>query len=171
MKRLSLLRHAKSSWAERDANDLDRPLNERGWNAARRVGKELKRRDIRFDLVLASIAARVRETIDGIEEAFDFRCEIRFVPELYLASAETLLSIVRTLPESVRSCLLVGHNPGIHTFGVDLTRDDDQGFRRRIAAKYPTGTLTMIDLPAPTWHAVTPGSGDIAELIAPKDLD
>lgn len=171
MKRLTVLRHAKSSWDRDGVNDLDRPLNDRGWKTARRLGKELKHRHMRFDLVLASSAARVRETIDGLQEHFDFDAPIRFEPELYLASAEELLSIVRALPESVQAPLLVGHNPGLQRLVVELTKDDRQGLRDRAAEKYPTGALAVLDLRADAWSDIAPGSGEIAELIFPKELD
>lgn len=171
MKRLTVLRHAKSSWDRDGVNDLDRPLNDRGWKAARRLGKELKHRHMRFDLVLASSAARVRETIDGLQEHFDFDAPIRFEPELYLASAEKLLSIVRALPDTVHRPLLVGHNPGLQRLVVELTKDDRQGLRNRIAEKFPTGALAVLDLPADAWSDITPGSGEIVELIFPKELD
>lgn len=171
MKHLALLRHAKSDWGDADLDDHNRPLNERGWKAARRLGKELKHRSMHFDLVLASTAARVRETIDGIQKKFEFDCEIRFEPELYLASEEGLLSIVRDLAESVESPLLVGHNPGLERLVVDLTRDDSQGLRHRVAHKYPTGALALIELPADHWNDVAPASGEIVELILPRELD
>src|SRR5437868_11057004 len=85
MKRLAILRHAKSSWDDPSLDDFDRPLNERGWKAARRMGRELEDRGMRFDLVLASMAARVRETIDGVQK-YDFAAPIRFEPQLYGAS-------------------------------------------------------------------------------------
>ena len=171
MKRLALLRHAKSDWGDADLDDHNRPLNERGWKAARRLGKDLRHRGSRFDLVLASTAARVRETIDGVEEKFAFDCEIRFEPELYLASEETLLSTVQALPQSVEAPLFVGHNPGLERLVFDLTHDDSHGLRHRVAHKYPTGALTIVELPAQQWAEVTPGSGEIVELILPKELD
>lgn len=171
MKRLALLRHAKSDWGDATLNDLNRPLNERGWKAARRIGKELKHRNLRFDLVLASTAARVRETIDGIQEKYDFDCAIRFEPVLYLASEEDLLSTVRAFPDSVHEALLVGHNPGLARLVVELSHDDARGLRHRVAHKYPTGALSLIELPADRWKDIDPGSGEIVELILPKDLD
>lgn len=171
MKRLTLLRHAKSNWDHSGRDDLDRPLNERGWKAARRMGKELEHRGMRFDLVLASTAARVRETIDGLQEKFDFDCEIRFEPQLYLASAETLLSAIRDLPEEVHSPLFVGHNPGFQRLAVELTHDDDHRFRTGIARKYPTGALAILELAADRWSDVAPGRGRIVDLILPKELD
>jgi phosphohistidine phosphatase len=58
MKRLTVLRHAKSSWDHAGRDDFDRPLNDRGWKAARLIGKELRHRKMNFDLGLASPAAR-----------------------------------------------------------------------------------------------------------------
>src|SRR6476661_3048412 len=101
MKSLAILRHAKSSWDEPGLADFNRPLNERGWKAARRAGRELKDRHIGFDLCIASTAARVRETLDGLIESYgnpDF--ETRFEPSIYEATSATLLEIVRGLPDS-----------------------------------------------------------------------
>src|SRR5690242_4325982 len=107
MKRLAVLRHAKSSWDDPSLDDFNRPLNGRGWKAARRMGRELTKRKMHFDLVLASTAARVRETIDGVQEKYDFDAPIRFEPYVYEASEATLLSQVRRLPEDAESALLV----------------------------------------------------------------
>jgi phosphohistidine phosphatase len=171
MKRLALLRHAKSSWDDPALDDFNRPLNDRGWKAARRMGHELKHRDMRFDLVLASTAARVRETIDGVQEKYDFAAPIQFEPRMYGASMETLLSLIRALSEHAHVPLFVGHNPGLERLLVELTRDDEHGLRQRIAGKYPTGALAVMELSAHRWVDVAPGKGKIVELILPKELD
>jgi phosphohistidine phosphatase len=171
MKRLSVLRHAKSSWDDPALQDFNRPLNDRGWKAARRMGREFKHRNVSFDLVVASTAARVRETIDGLRDKFDLNVEIRFEPHMYLADEETLLSLVRALPQKVHSPLLVGHNPGLERLLVELTHDDHHGLRRRVAHGYPTGAFAVVELPADRWADVSPGSGKIVELILPKELD
>lgn len=171
MRRLAILRHAKSSWGDPDLDDFNRPLNERGWKAARRMGRELKHRGIRFDLVLASTAARVRETIDGVQEKYEFDTPIQFEQRIYLASAGTLLALVRDLPDSIIAPLIVGHNPGLERLLAELTHDDPDGRRQRVATKYPTGALAVIELRVERWLDVVPGSGEIVELILPKDLD
>jgi phosphohistidine phosphatase len=171
MKRLAVLRHAKSSWDHADLDDHDRPLNERGWKAARRIGKELSHRHIHFDVVLASTAARVRETIDGVQEKYDFAAPIRFEPRIYLASAETLLAIFHDLPETVHAPLLVGHNPGLERLIVELTHDDDPGLRHRVAHGLPTAAFAIVELPVNRWSEIAPGSGKLVELILPKELD
>ena len=171
MKRLAILRHAKSSWDDPGLDDFNRPLNDRGWKSARRIGRELKKRGMKFDLVLSSTAARTRETIDGLQEHFDFGAPVRFEPELYLASEATLLETVRALDEKVKAPLIVGHNPGLESLVTDLSRDDDEGLRRRVAGKFPTGALAILELPAHLWSKVEPGEGEIVELILPRELD
>ena len=171
MKRVTLLRHAKSSWDDPSLDDFNRPLNERGWKAARRMGRELKHRELHFDLVLASTAARVRETIDGVQEKYDFAAPIQFEPRMYGASEDELLSLIHALPDSVHAPLLVGHNPGLERLIVELTRDDENGLRRRVAGKFPTAGLAVVELPARAWSNVAPGSGTITDLILPRELD
>lgn len=171
MKHLAVLRHAKSSWDDAALGDFNRPLNDRGWKAARRIGRELKHRGMHFDFVIASTAARVRETIDGVQGHYDFDAPIQFEPQMYGASERELLVLVRALPESVKAPLFVGHNPGLERLLVDLTRDDEGGLRHRVAGKFPTGAMAVMELPAHRWADVTPGSGKIVELILPKELD
>ena len=172
MKRLTVLRHAKSSWDEPNIDDFDRPLNERGWKAARRMGKELKRRGMQFDFALASPAARVRETLDGLAEGYgEFRFATKFEPRLYAADTATLLELVHRLPDDAERVLLLGHNPGLQRLIVELTTDDENGHRDRVADKYPTAALAVIQLPAEHWSEAAQRSGRIVELILPKELD
>ena len=171
MKRLAILRHAKSSWADAGMDDFDRPLNDRGRKAAGRIGEELKARKLRFDLVLASSAARVRETIAGVGEEYEFGSDVRFDDSLYGASAEMLFAVVRALPEKMISVLIVGHNPGLEQVVAELTLDDASGYRDRVEGKFPTAALAVIDLPVEQWEAVEVGVGTIVELIVPRELD
>lgn len=172
MKRLSILRHAKSSWDNRALADFDRPLNNRGWKAARRLGCEIKDRGMHFDLCVASTAARVRETLDGLLEGYgepDF--EVRFEPEIYDASFETLLDVVRGFPETSSAALLVGHNPGVHQLVLGLARHRRDGLRARVAEKFPTAALATLKLSVERWDEVKMGCGEIADAIMPKELD
>lgn len=171
MKRLAILRHAKSSWGDPDLDDFDRSLNARGVAAARAMGKALKRRGVRFDHVLASPAKRVRETLEQFAASYGKLPEIRFDETIYLASPATLFDRVRDLPEGSSAPLLVGHNPGLERLLVELTRDDRHGFHARVAQGYPTGALAIVELPAASWADIEPASGEITELFLPRDLD
>lgn len=171
MKRLTVLRHAKSNWNDPHLEDFNRPLNDRGWKSARRVGRELEQRGVKFDLVIASPAARVRETIDGLREKLRLNVEIRFEPRMYAASEEMLLKIVRDIRDSSHAPLLVGHNPGLQQLIVALTHNDPDDLRSHVEKKFPTAALAVIELPAHRWSKVTPGTGKITDLILPKELD
>jgi phosphohistidine phosphatase len=172
MKRLAILRHAKSSWDDSGLDDFNRPLNERGWKAARRIGRELEKRGLKFDLVLSSTAARTRETIDGVQEKYDFAAaSIEFEPQLYGASEQVLLEIVRGLGEKVKAPLIVGHNPGLEQLVAGLTRNDSEGLRQRVSGKFPTAALAILELPAKRWAEIEPESGEVVELILPRELD
>lgn len=170
MKEISLLRHAKSSWDKSGLDDLDRPLEERGWKAARKIGTALERRSANFDLVIASPAARVRETIDGLGEKLRIAGEIRFDEAMYLASSDMLLEMVRALPESVRSPLLVGHNPGLQQFLVAIA-NGPSSLLDKVATKFPTAAFAKVRLPAHRWRETSKATGEIAELILPRELD
>ena len=167
---LTTLRHAKSSWDEAGLDDFDRPLNDRGRKEARRLGKELKRRKVRFDHVFASSATRVRETVEELAKGYG-KLDVSFDGHIYDASAERLLHIVRRIPETVHAPLLVGHNPGMQQLVLALTREDGNGLRDRVAEKYPTAALAMIELDVPRWDEVETKSGTLVELIVPKELD
>ncbi len=171
MKRLTVLRHAKSRWNDPGTSDFNRPLNDRGRIAARRIGRLLQDGGYGFDLVLASPAARVRETIDAVEEEFSFESPIQFEHRLYLASEELLLTSLRGLPEACSAPLLVGHNPGLQQLLVKLSTDDDAGLRGQVARVFPTSALAILKLPARRWSTVEPASGTITGLILSADLD
>ena len=168
---LTVVRHAKSSWGDPATEDFDRPLNKRGQKAALQVGEELKKRSFKFDLVLASPALRVRETIEGIEQGYGEQLQVEFEPEIYEASEQALFKLVRRIPERAHAPMLAGHNPGLQQLILALTRVDGGGLRERVAANLPTGAVALVELPAPRWTEVMEGSGILRELILPRDLN
>ena len=168
MKTLTLLRHAKSGWDDPSTRDFDRPLNPRGRRAARTVGAEMKARGLGFDLILASPARRVTETMDEIAAGYGALAP-EYDDRLYLASATTLLDVVRHAPEGVDRLLLAGHNPGLEELALRLALRD--ALRCEVEIKYPTGTVAEIGLPVDRWADVREGTGRIVSFIRPRDLD
>lgn len=171
MKTLTLLRHAKSSWDDPIERDFDRPLNKRGLRAARTVGREMKQQGIAFDLVVASPAVRVVETLAGIADGYGSAFEPRFDERVYLASTATLLDIVHAADDSRQRLLLVGHNPGLETLALLLTEGDPGRARSELEIKYPTATLAEIAFAVDHWRDVGRGAGNLARFIRPRDLD
>ena len=171
MKTLTLLRHAKSDWHSGAASDFERPLNARGHKAARAVGRALKALGIGFDAVLASPAARVVETLEHLEESYGEALRPRFDDRVYLGSVTTLLTLVREADDGADRLLLVGHNPGLETLAMMVTKDDGNGLRAELAKKYPTATIAEIELPIAHWRDIAAGSGVLARFVRPRDLD
>lgn len=167
---LALLRHAKSSWDASGIDDFARPLNDRGRKAARRIGRELKNRGIRFDQVIASPAVRVRETLDGLAKGYGELPGIDFEDRIYGAGLGTLVEIVRRIPGQVHAPLMVGHNPGFQQLAVALAKDDAGGLRHTVVDKFPTAGFALIVLPARSWDAIEVSTGEIRELILPREL-
>ncbi len=170
MKSLTLLRHAKSGWNDPVSRDFDRPLNPRGRKAARTVALEMKARGLAFDLVLASPARRVIETLAEVEAAYG-PLGPQYDERLYLASTATLIEIVRATPDSADRLLLVGHNPGLEEIALRLSSRDEGGLRGEVEVKYPTGTVAEIGLAVEHWAEVKEGIGQIVRFIRPRDLD
>jgi len=168
---LTVIRHAKSSWDDPRIDDFDRPLNKRGRHAAHQIGEELKKRGFKFDLVIASPARRVRETLEGIEKGYGDELPTLFEPEIYGASEQALFELVRGIPERAHAPMIVGHNPGLQHLILRLTRDDEAGLRRRVGAKFPTAAAALVEFAAPRWAEIAEGSGSLQELIVPKELD
>ena len=163
MKRLTILRHAKSSWDDPSLDDFERPLNDRGIKAAWRMGREMRERGLRFDHVLASPAVRVRETLDQVAKGYGSAFEIAFDERIYMASLGVLLGIVQAIPDEATAPLLVGHNPGLQQLVLNLTGDD------RVRKKFPTAVLAVIELTTSSWKVIE--RGQLAELILPRELD
>jgi phosphohistidine phosphatase len=169
MKTLALLRHAKSSWDDPALADFDRPLNRRGVKAAAVIGAEMGRRGLAFDLVLASPACRVVETLEQVERGLGESLEPRFDQRVYGAAVASLLDIVRGVDESVGRLLLVGHNPGLHELAVTLAAPGEP-LRESLARGYPTAALALLELPVEKWEEVGPGTAQIADFLRPREL-
>ncbi len=169
MKTLTLLRHAKSTWDDPVARDFDRPLNRRGRQAARTIGREMRSRNLVFDEVLASPAVRVMETLADVRESYGGGIEPRYDKRIYLASAATLLDLIHAAGDCVERLLIVGHNPGLEQLVLLLAEEGP--LRSEAAVKYPTATLAEITLPVERWSDVKEGTGTLVRFIRPRDLD
>jgi len=121
MKKLTLVRHAKSDWHSGAATDFDRPLNERGKKAAPLIGKRLAGRGCAPELMISSPAKRARQTAKRIAKQIGYIAAISYHEELYDASLETLIEFVRNLPDRHEEIVLFGHNPGLSELGAWFT--------------------------------------------------
>ena len=171
MKTLTLLRHAKSGWDDPVARDFDRPLNARGQRAAAVIGRYLRSEELTYDRVLASPAVRVTETIAGVEGGYGGALAPDWDKRIYLASAATLLDLVREQSDAVARLLMVGHNPGLEDLAMLLVPAGQGAARDALEAKFPTATLAVIELPIDHWHDAGRGIARLERFVRPRDLD
>ncbi|HWI85002.1 MAG TPA: histidine phosphatase family protein, partial [Sphingomonas sp.] len=138
MKRLALLRHAKSGDDGAVARDFDRPLNAKGRRAARAIGRHMRDAALHFDAVLASPAIRVVETLREVEAGYGGELAPQWERRIYLATPDELLDVVRHAPAGAESILLVGHNPGLEELVLMLVpKRDENPARNDVEIKYP----------------------------------
>lgn len=172
MRRLTLLRHAKSSWNDPVARDFDRPLNSRGKKAAHRIGHWMREKGLVFDVVLASPAVRVFETLDHLGHGLGLALEPTFNERIYLGSAATLIELIQESETAGAHILLVGHNPGLEDMVLELAGDDMSGpMLASVAEKLPTGAVVELEFDCDDWRDIGPGSGIIVRFTRPRDLD
>ena len=160
MKTLIVMRHAKSSWADPGASDLDRPLNERGRTSAKAIGEWLRFGGFTPELVLCSSARRTAQTWKHLE----LEAELQFKRTLYLAPPETILAEVH---QAQGECALVlGHNPGIAEFASMIldTPPTHEHFDR-----YPTGSTLVAQFEG-EWSSLKAGAATARAFIVPRDL-
>ena len=155
MKTLTLFRHAKTERDSTSGRDFDRKLIDRGQEDSRRVGEEMRKLGIEFDLVLSSPAARAAETAElaGLKPRFDER--------IYDAASSALLAIVQAADNQTARLAMVGHNPGFERLASRLIGQ---------IVEMPTGSLIEIDIPVGQWSEVDDGSGRVVRFIRPKEL-
>jgi phosphohistidine phosphatase len=162
MRTLYLLRHAKSSWKDDSLRDFDRPLKGRGREAAEQMGQVLGEEKLNAPLVISSPAVRARETTQIVLQSAGMDLEPRFDERIYEADVLALLEVVSSIPDSSKTAMLVGHNPGFENLLAHLTGDD-----RHMA----TCALARIEFDeAGSWSEVSEGTGRLERFITPKDL-
>ncbi len=168
MKRLGLLRHAKSDWDDMSLRDFDRGLNERGRKGARLMGEHIREHGGAWDMVLASPAQRVKMTL----EASGLHLPARFEEKAYLADSQTLLQLLSTCDDEAGSVLLMGHNPGLQELALDLVAEDDEGeLYDEVMTKYPTAAFAMLELDIDSWSDIASHCGRLVHFARPRDLD
>jgi phosphohistidine phosphatase len=171
MHQLLLLRHAKSSRDDATLPDRDRPLNKRGYRAAAAIRGTMRDLGLAPDVVLVSPARRTQETLAALEP-WDDTPLIEPIETLYLASAAHLLAVLRGVSETVRSLLLIGHNPGMHELAVMLAGPRAQSpageTAKRLAAGFPTGALAEFAIAVP-WRQLGAGGGQLVHFLTPRD--
>ncbi len=124
MKKLLIIRHAKSSWSSLEMEDFDRPLNDRGNHDAPMMAKRLLKKNIEIDAFVSSPAVRALTTATYFAKAYDQKPKhIIQVPTLYEAPISVFFHVVSKLDDSIKTAAIFAHNPGITDFVDSLTQE------------------------------------------------
>jgi phosphohistidine phosphatase len=167
-RRLTLLRHAKSSWDNPAADDHERPLNGRGRRAGQILARYFADRPAP-DLILCSDSVRTRETLSLIAEGFATPPETRFERGLYLAGARGLLARLTEVPDAAADVLLIGHNPGLHELAAALAAHASQKLRGALDRKFPTGAVATYEFSGP-WRELGRSGPRLTHFTTPAEL-
>ena len=167
---LSLLRHAKSSWKEPALPDHDRPLNTRGKAEAPVMGKEIAKHGLEPDLVLCSTARRTRDTLKLVLRELKSEPKVIYEDGLYHGTPAEMLDLLRELSAGAGQVLLVGHNPELQSFALDLIGSGSKQLKDRLEAKLPTAGLVVLRFPAGAWKDVAINSGKLELFLTPSDV-
>lgn len=170
MKRLILLRHAKSAWEDPDLDDHDRPLNRRGRLSAPLMGAWLAERGFVPDRVLCSTSTRTVETWALARAALPGAPDPVAEPRLYHADPATMLDLIRATPSDCATLMLIGHQPGIGSLARKLSAAGAPAHCTRAFQKFPTAGCAVIDFPADDWPAVAFGTGAFHAFGVPREL-
>lgn len=171
MRRLILLRHAKTEPEAPTGKDQDRRLNDRGRDDAATIGNWLTDNDLVPDAVLVSSATRAQQTwaIVGDLIPSDAAPAVSNLPELYCAGPSTMLQLIRGMPDETERLLLVGHNPGLHELALALTRHH-AGRLHALPGSMPTAGIFVIDFSTDDWSQIGFGDGQLEHFTSPKLL-
>jgi phosphohistidine phosphatase len=163
MKKLFLIRHAKSSWDDSGLRDIERPLNGRGRKDAPVMADWLAEQHSPPVALVSSPAVRARSTAGFFAKAYqlDDR-EVLIVNDLYEASAHDILQVVHGLEESWHNVLLFGHNPGL----TDLVNE----FADTYVLNLPTCGIAELHSGAKTWSNLSPANSRLVDIYCPKGI-
>ena len=169
MKMVLLLRHAKSDWSDPMLADFDRPLANRGFKDAPRMGEVLARFDCVPDRILASPAKRAKQTTELVAQACGYKKSVQWVDHFYGGASEDLIAALQDLPPNVERPLLVGHNPTMEETVADLLYTGDNGWSSDSAIRIPTAGLVCLELEDfVDWGNLEPGDATLRWFLIPR---
>lgn len=152
------MRHAKSDWNTDFVADHDRPLNQRGVDAARHMGRLIAEMGLIPDLVMSSPAVRARTTAELAIESGEWESRLLLAPGFYGSGADTVLEIASGAGD-VGTLMIVGHQP---TWGAIIRRLTDE------QVEVKTATVAVVSLPISRWSGLLAASGALAGIHHPR---
>jgi phosphohistidine phosphatase len=172
MRRLMLLRHAKTESEAPSGRDQDRRLDDRGRKDAAEIGNWMGRHPPFADMVMVSPAVRAHQTWEIAWEAMKDLApppQVEFLPDLYGADPAQLLETIRgAVATDPKRLMLVGHNPGMHELALALTGSGEAAGRKALSDNLPTSGLAVFEFAVDDWSEVAFRRGRLVLFVSPK---
>ena len=163
------MRHGEAQ-ARNAEGDAARALTPRGIAECRRLAAHLKDEGAAWDVALCSNARRTHESAQLLAGAMDTPPPLEVREDLNLASTETLLAVIRSLPEEAHTVLLVAHNPGAHALVQLLSGIGGGQAARKATRDFPAGALARLTSDSAAWTHLAPGTAILRAFITPREL-
>jgi len=172
MKKLYILRHAKAGnkGTKKILDDHERPLSKKGLDSCKLIAKHLKKHKEKPALAISSTAKRTRKTFENVFKDYPPPPEVEFTPRLYLAGADDIISVINEVEDSIKSLMVIGHNPGLHELCLELAGGGDKALIRAVQEYFPPGSLAVYEIDEESWEDVGSKSGKLVEFTTPKNL-
>ena len=162
MKKLFIIRHAKSSWKDESLKDYDRPLNKRGESNAPMMAKRFKDKNIFPDAIISSPANRAKMTAFLLADGLGFTKEIIYKEKLYEADTKEIKEILRTVDNKEATLFLIGHNPELNMFAQEYL-----GFDENIV----TCGVVEVEFSCDKWSDISKQNAKFVSYDYPKKLN
>jgi phosphohistidine phosphatase len=163
-RRLAVMRHAKAEGY--DKPDIDRELAPRGVRDAEAAGQWFAELGLEPDSALVSAAARTAETWELVASAAGWTLEPELSESMYGAGPESALDLVRETDDSVRTLVVVGHNPTM-AFLAQILDDGQTDLSNEMAVGFPTSAVAVFELDG-SWHDLEEGTGRLVGFFTPR---
>ncbi|MEH6632756.1 MAG: histidine phosphatase family protein [Halopseudomonas aestusnigri] len=169
MKTIYIARHASTKPALENQHDTERPLTLKGQGEAQWLGQFLLDQP-RPSQIVTSTAIRARETSNIVNEILGSELSIEIIPALYLAPSLQILKILKSLPDTPGSLALIGHNPGLSQFLLDISGDgSNETAIKRIYRGLPPAGLAILESKVDSWQDISQENTTLLNLLHPGE--
>lgn len=159
MKKLYIIRHAKSDWSDESLKDFDRPLNERGEKNAPFMGELLAKNGVIADMILSSPAQRAKTTAEIIAKKIGFEKSVTYNETIYNAYLNELMEILTYTYDNINTLFLIGHNPALNALAYTLVEHKEN---------IPTCGILEIEFNCNSWFDIDKSNAKLISFEYPK---
>lgn len=163
MKKLVIMRHAKSSRDDIALIDYDRVLNQRGLNDAQYIGSYLYNRLGTPDLIISSPSVRTRQTAELAASKLLYPCEkIQFAKKLYESSLRDIMGVIHDIKDNIKTVVIIGHNPSVSAVSNYLNDN--------FTEIMPTASAACFSINIDSWDLLSNDDSEVSFFITPKTI-